>query len=181
MLSKRNIISIILISMGVCIPLISKYDIQKKNYLEKIEIKKYINNEETQYLMILDIPKINLNKGIYDLFSSENDISKNIEILNCSNLDKNTIVLASHSGTAANAYFNNLVNLSINDEIYIYYNHKKYIYIISDIYYIDKTGYLEIENNLENKLILITCSLIYKNQQIIIKSSLEKTEKIDMS
>lgn len=175
---RKNITSIILISIGIFIPVISKYDNYKNNYQEQININNYLNNRKSPYLMILDIPKIKLNKGIYDLNSRENNISKNIELLNYSNLDTNTIVLASHSGTASNAYFNNVPNLSINDKIYIYYNHKKYTYIINDIYYIDKTGFLEIDNNIDNTLILITCSLLYNNKQIIVSSTLNNIEII---
>lgn len=167
---------IILISIVLLIPITSKYETEYQNHLEKIEIEKYLNNNESPYLMVIDIPKIKLYKGIYNYKAQENDISKNIEILKYSNLGNNTIFLASHSGTSSNAYFNDIVRLSINDNIYIYYKKKRYTYIVSNIYYIEKTGYLKLHNNLENKLILITCSLNYNNKQIIVESILNSIE-----
>ena len=172
---KRKIIILILISIGLFIPVISKYE--KYVYIkeEQENIKKFLidNNNTNTYLMVLNIPKINLNKGIYNIVDKNNNVSENIEILSSSNLDNNTIILAAHSGTASNAYFNNLNKLSINDILYIYYNQKKYTYIIKDMYYIPKKGYLKIEKNISNTLILITCSTIYNDKQIIITSYLE--------
>lgn len=178
MLIKRKIVGIIIISIGIFTPLISKYDSYKKEYIEKIEIEKYKNKEKNNYLMIIEIPKINLYKGIYRQEEKKNNISQNIKILEYSNLSSNTIFLAAHSGSSYNAFFNNIIDLYINDEIYVYYNNNKYTYLVSNKYYIEKTGYLEIENNLENKLILITCSLTYTNKQLIIISSLSKTEQL---
>lgn len=109
---------------------------------------------------------------MYNIDSPLNDINKNIKILSSSDLNKNSIILASHSGNSKNAYFNNLNNLENNDLIYIYHNNKKYAYQINKIYYIDKNGYLEIPEIMSNTLILITCSLKYKNKQLIIISKL---------
>ena len=80
--------------------------------------------------------------------------------------------MAAHSGTNYNAYFNNLVNLKLNDKINIYLNNKSLIYQINKIYYIEKTGYLTIDNNLINNLILITCSKTNHKKQLIIKANL---------
>ena len=63
-------------------------------------------------LFKLEIPTINLNKNIYPIDSPLNNIEKNIEILKYSNIEKNFIILASHSGNNSNTYFNNIVNLN---------------------------------------------------------------------
>lgn len=47
-----------------------------------------------------------------------------------------------------------------------------YVYEVKNIYYINKTGYMEIPEELSNTLILITCSVKYKNKQLIVVSTL---------
>lgn len=138
---------------------------------------KSLEKSKTNPLLILEIPKIELSKKIYNIESNLNNIEKNIEIISESSLENNTIILASHSGNNKNAYFNNLIKLSINDLIYIYRDKIKYTYQLDKIYYINKTGYLEISKNLTNKIILVTCSLIYQDKQLIVEGILIQTEK----
>lgn len=95
-------------------------------------------------------------------------MDQNVEILKESNIQNNYFLLASHSGTNKNAYFNDLEKLSINDMIYITINNQKQIYNINDIYLIDKTGYLEVKEYQIDTLILITCSIKYQNKQLIV-------------
>ncbi len=177
---RKNIISLLLIVIGLSLPIVSKYDDCLNKYKENEKINNYINNSniKNNYLLILEIPKIKLKKGIYPINSKDNDISKSIIILKESNIDNNTILLASHSGTNNNAYFNNIKKLIKKDIIYIYMNNKKYTYEVTDIYYIEKNGYLEINYNLENKLILITCSTIDNKKQLIVKSNLQEKNNI---
>lgn len=133
------------------------------------------NQKIEDYLLIIEIPKIDLRQKVYNFDSKLNDIEKNIEILKSSSLEHNTIILASHSGTNKNAYFNNLINLSINDLIYIYRKQTKYIYKITKTYYVNKTGYLEIPKTTSNMIFLITCSTIYQDKQLIIEGILIKS------
>ena len=144
--------------------------IEKKNFTYFIP-KKY-NREQESLLLTINIPKINLHKKVYQINSKENNVNKNIQILSASNINKNKIILASHSGTNNNAYFNNLNILNLKDNIYIKKENNIFNYKINNIYYINKTGYLEIEKDLLNTLILITCSKKDKNKQLIIKSKL---------
>ena len=174
---RKNILSIILISIGILIPSFTKYEEYIHEYQEKINIKNFLRDKETPYLLILDIPKINLTKGIYNINDPNNNIDKNIKILNYSNLNNNTIFLASHSGTSNNTYFNNIKDLDVKDKIYIYYNQIKYTYIVSKIYLIDKTGYLEENVNIKDRLILITCSTIHDNKQLILEATLDNQIK----
>ena len=63
------------------------------------------------YLGVLEIPVINLKNGFFDKESSLNTISKNIEILEESDMpdDENgNVILAAHSGTGRYAFFKNL-------------------------------------------------------------------------
>lgn len=137
-----------------------------------------MNNNKEKYLLLLEIPTIKLSKEVYPINSKLNNVDKNIEILSQSKINKNFLILASHSGTSRNAYFNNLEKLSNDDLIYIYYKNNKYIYQIKTIYYIDKTGYLKIKDDLKNTLILITCSTKFHKKQLIISSELINIIKI---
>ncbi len=110
---------------------------------------------------IIEIPKINLNKTLYPEDKTKNNVNKNIEIISGSKLPNTTngnLILAAHSGNTKNAYFNNLDKLKYNDTIYAYYRNKKYKYVISDIYDVPKTGYINIKRKLDRTTItLITC------------------------
>lgn len=133
------------------------------------------NAKNYNYIAVIEIPKINLKQGFFDKGSYYNNVDKNIKILNESDMpDKEygNIILAGHSGTGRAAYFKNLKQLAINDEIYIYYKGIKYIYKVSDIYDVEKTGKINIKN-WANKttLTLITCRS-NTNKQIVIVSEL---------
>ena len=63
------------------------------------------------YIGYLSIPKINLKKGFLDKRSTENDVEKNILVVEGSNYpdkDKGNLMLAGHSGTGVHSYFKNL-------------------------------------------------------------------------
>lgn len=163
---------IIIISIFLILISLSNKKVKTKKIL-KIEYTNIINiNNKERELLTISIPRINLVKEVYSINSNNNNIKYNIQILSSSNINTNTFILASHSGTNKNAYFNNLYKLRINDIIYIIKDKNVFTYQINNIYYINKTGFLEIERNIKNKLILITCSTKYKNKQLIIKSNL---------
>ena len=67
---------------------------------EEIIIKNNYNYEN--YIAVLEIPKINLKRGIYDKSSNLNNVNKNITILKDSIMpsgdNASHILLASHSG-----------------------------------------------------------------------------------
>ena len=71
-----------------------------------------------EYIGYLTIPKINLNKGFVDKRSSENDVEKNIMVIegsNYPNVKKGNFIIAGHSGTGWKAFFNELYRLNIGD------------------------------------------------------------------
>ena len=123
------------------------------NLNEQIKINKVINNIDTDshvlneestkkkiylnYVAVLEIPKINLKKGLYNYNSIYNDVDKNIEILDNSkmpNKENSILILASHSGNSSVSYFKNLDKLLNGDSVIVYYNNVKYYYRIIDIY-----------------------------------------------
>ena len=127
------------------------------------EKKEGLSGEITNdYIGYLNIPKINLTKGFLDNRSSENDVEKNILVVEGSNypdVDKGNFILAGHSGTGWKAFFNDLYKLSAGDTAKITYKDKTYTYQITNIYKQPKTGTLAIYRNYDKTtLTLITCT-----------------------
>ena len=127
------------------------------------EKKEGLSGEITNdYIGYLNIPKINLTKGFLDNRSSENDVEKNILVVEGSNypdVDKGNFILAGHSGTGWKAFFNDLYKLSAGDTAKIIYKDKTYTYQITNIYKQPKTGKLAIYRNYDKTtLTLITCT-----------------------
>lgn len=135
-----------------------------ENENNQIEEKKEgLSGEITNdYIGYLNIPKINLTKGFLDNRSSENDVEKNILVVEGSNypdVDKGNFILAGHSGTGWKAFFNDLYKLSAGDTAKITYKDKTYTYQITNIYKQPKTGKLAIYRNYDKTtLTLITCT-----------------------
>ena len=80
------------------------------------------------YIGYLNIPKINLIKGFLDKRSNENDVEKNILVVEGSSypdIDKGNLILAGHSGTGWKAFFNDLYKLNKGDVAYVTYKNKK--------------------------------------------------------
>ena len=119
----------------------------------------------------LDIPSISFYRDVYHKDSSLNDVQYNIQLLNDSDEEKKLFFIAGHSGRGENCFFNSLVNLKIGDEIDLLFSQYKYTYLVDVIYYIDKTGVMDVDR-WENTLYLITCSLVYPGKQLIIRASL---------
>ena len=136
-----------------------------KNSINKYPLFNIKENNEVIGKLI--IPKINLNRFIYKIDSEENTIEKNITILKESNFPS-ILFLAAHSGEGNIAYFNDLDKLEINDKITLIMNHKKYYYLVKDIEEVKKNGYININKEVENQLVLTTCSKTKENIQLII-------------
>lgn len=149
-----------------------------KNYEPKVEINYKANDKNNKekkqivgntlkvdtsndYLAIIEIPKISLRRYLYNINSKENDVDKNIEVLKDSdmpNIQGGNLILAGHNGNTAVGHFRNLHKLVLNDEIIIYYNNSKYVYKISKIYDVLKTGSVAIKRDKSKSTItLITC------------------------
>lgn len=118
-------------------------------------------NTSDDYLAVLKIPKISLKRYLYDVNSKQNDVDKNIEILKSSDMPDvkgGNLILAGHNGNTSVGHFKNLHKLVLNDEIIIYYNGNKYVYKVSKIYDVLKTGTVAIKRNQSQSTVtLITC------------------------
>ena len=154
-----------------------KIENESINYLFKEEIgTPNIKEEETpkkviNYEIILDIPKINLRKGILKKEDKDNNIDKNVTILKESVYpnEKGNVYIASHSGNGSKSFFNDLVKLKVQDEVYLHYKKVKYVYRVSKIEYLNKRESVSIMTCTdEDYLFLITCSQKYKNKYLII-------------
>lgn len=127
--------------------------------IEEEKLPDVVTNEYIGYLII---PKINLTKGFLDVRSTENDVEKNILVVEGSNYpdtDRGNLILAGHSGTGWKAFFNELYQLQTGDTAYVTYKEKKYVYRITNIYKQPKTGKLAIYRDYDKTtLTLITCT-----------------------
>lgn len=146
----------------------------------QVIVEKTLETKE-DYLGILEIPKLNLKQGFYNIDSKNNDVNKSVMLLKNSVMPDNvnsTIILAAHSGNSYVGYFKNLDKLNIEDKINIYYQKNKYQYTVTNIYELDKNGHILVDKNIhENILVLTTCS---KNEekQLVVYAKLLKISDI---
>lgn len=134
----------------------------EESSINKIEDEGLTGEITNDYIGYLTIPKINLTKGFLDYRSEENDVDKNLLVVNGSNypnVDKGNFIIAGHSGTGWNSFFNDLYKINIGDTAYITYKNKKYIYQITNIYTQPKVGKIAIYRDYtKTTLTLITCT-----------------------
>lgn len=149
-------------------------DTKKNKDTNKEQVLMYyqeVKGEEEQYLGILKIPKINLERGFFDKESKLNTLGKNIYYLKESiPLENNPsmIILAAHRGTSKVSFFNNLDELAIGDELLLNYQNEEYQYILEFEYDEPKDGKLNIYRDAsKNSLILITCNKFRQKYQTI--------------
>ena len=204
--AKRNKKFIVLIIIGVLLILISLlvfiiryryYENKSANDRKQVDeflSQPVLNNIETNevtsdevnsdtnindYIAVLEIPAINLTRGLVDKSSPNNNVNKNIYMLKDTVLpdesDVSHIILASHSGNSYISYFKNLYKLDINDEVYFYYKNTKYVYSIYKIYEVDKTGNVELKITNNSDITLITCKGNL-NKQIVVIGTLKSKE-----
>ena len=128
------------------------------------------------YIAVLEIPKINLKRGLFPINDKNNNVDKNVEILKNSdmpNVTNGTLALAGHSGNSRIAYFHRLYKLKENDQVFIYYQNEKYIYQVSKIERQDKDGTINFTKTKDTtELILTTCDQQNKGKQIVVVAKL---------
>mgnify|MGYP004500497945 FL=1 len=136
--------------------------------------------DPNQYIGYLEIPKLNLKKGFYPKNSELNDVDKNLLLVKESsypNVSKGNLIIAGHSGTAWNSFFNDLYKLSVGDETKVIFNNKTYTYKIVNIYKAPKVGQIAVyRNKNRTTLTLVTCTNDDSTTQTIYISELEKVE-----
>lgn len=157
--------------------LIDKFYYEEKIKKKIVEEESTSNNEQNknvttdnEYIGILKITKIGLEKGLVSKNSYYNNVNRNIFILNESDMpdkEKGNVILAGHSGNGRISFFKNLYKLEINDYVSIFYNGSEYKYKVVNLYEIEKTGKANIVRNVEKStLTLITCKQ-NTNKQIV--------------
>lgn len=124
------------------------------------------------YIAVLKIPKINLEKGLVEKSSKYNNINYGVQILKESDspdVINGNVILAAHSGTANISYFRNLDKLDLGDDAIIYYQGNTYNYKVVKKYDVDKTGKINIKRDRNTStLTLITCRHNTDKQIVII-------------
>ena len=136
---------------------------------EKEEVKEH---KKIEYIAVLKIPKINLERGLVDPTSYLNNVNYNVQFLKNSAMPDQrygNVMLAAHSGNARVSYFRNLNKLNIDDSVSISYKGKTYTYKVVNIYDIEKTGKAQIIRNKNvSTLTLVTCRHNTNKQMIVI-------------
>lgn len=150
-------------------------DIEDEVVEEQQEEKTVAQERVINYIGVLEIPKINLKRGLVDKNSSDNNGNRNIYMIKKTTLpDEQTnshIILAAHSGNSYVSFFRNLKKLDMKDKVYFYYNGVKYIYEVSNKYEIEKTGTTELKQTNISDITLITC-ISGTNKQVVYVATL---------
>lgn len=177
---KVLIITIIYILFGISYFGINLYRYIYDNKKNSLAIDKVINGEvvidledKYSYTSVLEIPSINLKRGIVDINNKYNNANDNIELIK---KNDNMMVLASHNGNYYNSYFGNLHKMDLSDEILFYDNNTLYKYLYSDNYKIKKNGTFDVyvDNN-KKSIILITCDEDSNDSQVVYVGYLKET------
>ena len=187
--TKLIIFGLIIIIIGIIVGIIPLFLKEINLEKENTKVKEYINNTSNKInvspkndiLLVLEIPKINLKRVVYNLDSELNTIKKNIEIMKESslpNIDNGNVILEGHNGDSSISYFNKLDKLSEFDLAYIYYQGTKYIYSIDKIYDVEKDGDVEVVRDKDkNTLTLITCKSNTQDKQLVLIFYLKEKQK----
>lgn len=128
------------------------------------------NQSKYDYVAILEIPKINLKKGLVMSTNDFKSINYAISIDQNSNMpnEEGNLILYAHAGNSRISYFKNLNKLIVDDNVNVYYLGKNYSYRVNKKYEIEKTGFFALnENYSKYNLILITC-VHNTNKQLVI-------------
>ena len=144
-------------------------EVEQPKEPEKKEVKEH---KKIEYIAVLKIPKINLERGLVDPSSYLNNVNYNIQFLKNSAMPDQrygNVMLAAHSGNARVSYFKNLNKLEIDDNVSISYKGKIYSYKVVNIYDIEKNGKAQIIRNKNvSTLTLVTCRHNTNKQMIVI-------------
>lgn len=187
------VLGILLIFLSVSYLIFYHFSNEKLNQIEDDKIEEFfeIKNSEIEevveenieqpkeeqktidydYIAVLEIPKINLKRGLVSKDSKYNNVNYNIKIVDGSLMPyvKNgNLILAGHNGSAYISFFKNLYKLDINDSVYVYFDGIKYEYKIANIYDVNKTGTVSISRDRNKTTItLITCKKYSNDKQTV--------------
>lgn len=191
---KRTIFGIIIISLSIVFFLFVQFKNFSLNKIEEKKVEEFLNKEVTtkeesssqedikedssyssskvyDYIAVLEIPSINLKRGLVDYNNKYNNVKYNIQIINANSMpdiDKSNLILAAHNGTSNVSFFNSLYKMEIGDTINLYYNGIKYIYAFNNYYEVNKDGTVEIYRDRgKTTITLITCDHNSNNKQLV--------------
>ena len=111
----------------------------------------------SKYLGVLEIPKIGLKRGFYNVGSKYNNIKYNVTMVEGSTLPdvpNGNLILMAHSGDAYISYFAYLYRLNVGDMVYVTYAGVKYNFQIVNIYEVEKMVPLLLEGIITKLLLL---------------------------
>ena len=132
------------------------------NNVNGIGDNSYYEVDYSKYLGVLEIPRIGLKRGFYNVGSRYNNIEYNVTMVEGSTLPdvvNGNLILMAHSGDAYISYFAYLWRLQIGDVAYVTYNGQRFQYQIVNIYEVPKSGIVTIRrNNSKTTLTMITCT-----------------------
>lgn len=153
---------------------------QEENIIQEDSSDINVVYNPNQYVGYLEIPKINFNKGFFPKESEYNDVDKNLLLVkeaSYPNIEKGNLIIAGHSGTAWNSFFNDLYQLKIGDIAKVHFQGKTYTYKFVNIYKASKTGTISIyRNSRRTTLTLVTCTNNDKTTQTIYIGELQSVE-----
>ena len=168
MLKKIFLILILLSTVLVSLTIMK---IDQKELSEKIQIEKPVQiskiEKVEESIGKIQIPKINLQRPLYDINSPKNNIEENVTILKESQIP-DIFFIAAHSGTGEIAFFQRLDELQIKDEVVIEYQGTYYLYQVKNIYEQPKDGYIRGIRENKRQLVLTTCCPNKNNCQLVI-------------
>lgn len=153
---------------------------QEENIIQENNNNTNATYDPNQYVGYLEIPKINFNKGFFPKESEYNDVDKNLLLVkeaSYPNVEKGNLIIAGHSGTAWNSFFNDLYKLDTGDVAKVKFQGKTYTYKFVNIYKASKTGTISIyRNSQRTTLTLVTCTNNDKTTQTIYIGELQSVE-----
>ncbi len=199
-LSKRKIVSVIILVLIYFVFLLfwgfKQYINCRINTIKEISMDFFLDNmldnenyniamgksdEIIDYVAVLEIPKIGLKQGLVDIDSIYNNVNYNISIHELSSMpdkEKGNFILMAHSGSSNVSFFKNLNMLSIDDEVYVYYNKMLYKYLVYDIYEEDKIGVINVSYNDKTAILTMTTCSDNKDKQLIVIAKLQSKKEV---
>ncbi len=136
-------------------------ELRKENQLTEENNVEPEKKVKYNYIAVLKISKINLEKGLFAKGDKNNTVNFGLEVLKESDspdVINGNVIIAGHSGTANISYFRNLNKLDLGDDAIIIYSGQTYTYKLTNSYEIEKTGKAKIiRDSRKSTLTLITC------------------------
>lgn len=176
MLRKNKFVLITLFLIVVVFVLIYYLSFLNIKHENNINLKKYYDNYNASgYFAIIKIPKLKLENIIYKKGNLNNNVNKNIYLIND---NRDFIVIAAHSGSSPISYFKKIHTLNSGDKIELVVDGLKRTYELFKKEKIKKTGKVKLKTYTYPIVVLITCSKSEKNVQEVYYNRLISSQKL---